>query len=178
MPDEPAPPALPDPAALPAALPWAVRLQLDALEAFNHVVESLPRPGQGGALGRLNAGSWIVGHVASQQDQYWNVAGQGREPDPWIVAQQVRTGDPPTNPSYAEARAALYRAETAALPFLLAMTEADLARAPRRRTFGEMLARSVTHLYAHGGELAAIASLVGAPDLGLPGALRYTWREL
>ena len=47
------------------------------------------------------------------------------------------------------------------------------------QTAGDLLARSVAHLFAHAGELSAIASLVGAPDLGLPGRLTHltTQRE-
>ncbi len=33
---------------------------------------------------------------------------------------------------------------------------------------------TAAHLFAHAGELATIGSLVGAPDLALPGALAHT----
>ncbi len=42
------------------------------------------------------------------------------------------------------------------------------------QTIAELLARQTGHLYALAGELAAIGSLVGASDPGLPGRLAYS----
>lgn len=152
---------------------------LDAWEQFGRVVEAVPAPGQGGAIGRLNAGATIVAHVAQQQDWYWNRGGLGLDPDPWFAAADS-TLDPPPVPAYEDACAALRRAEERALPYLVGLTSADLDRTvfdPPNvgpLSVSALIDRSVAHLFAHAGELATVASLVGTPDLGLPGALRYS----
>lgn len=174
--------ALPPPEELPDGLPARVLLVLDAWDQFNRAVDALPVPGQGSALGRLNAGRWIVAHVAEQQDQYWNVAAQHLEADPALAEGGERSGSAATSPLYDEARTALRRVQERALPFLLSLTGDGLpavvrtSRLPGRddQNLPELLDRSAAHLFAHAGELATIASLVGAPDLGLPGQLRYS----
>ena len=170
---------LPDPGALPVALPQDVRLLLDAWEQFGRVVEAVPAPGQGGAIGRLNAGATIVAHVARQQDWYWNSSGLGLDPDSWLAAWDS-PGDPPRVPAYEDACAALRRVEERALPYLVSLTSAVLDRVVYDPpgwgplTVSALIDRSIAHLFAHAGELTALASLVGTPDLGLPGTLRYS----
>ena len=163
--------------------PRVVRLLWDAFDELERVAAALPAPGRGRAIGRLNAGSWIVAHLAKQQDDYWNAGAQGLAPDVWLVEQRVGFGDALLVPDFAEAVGAFGRVRAGAIPYLRSLSEKDLDTVVRRssssrveQTAGELLARSVGHCFAHTGELAAIASLVGAPDLGVPGRLTHSTR--
>ncbi len=155
-----------------------VRLLLDARDEFRRVAEAVPNPGRGGAIGRLNPGSFIVAHIATQDDLVWNVALQGLEPDAWLAAANASHGAPRSTPDYDEALAALDRTFARSEATVTALAEADLAceissHVPGR-TVAAQLARSTAHTWSHAGELATLASLVGAPDLGLPGRLPHS----
>jgi hypothetical protein len=156
-------------------------LLLDAQDALIASAEAIPAPGQGGALGRLNPGGWIVAHLAEQQDRVWNVGAQGLEPDPWLLAngERFRTGAEPVAPVYAEALEALRRAVARTRPYLEALSLADVeGEAPggTPEPLGVRLARNAAHCYSHAGELAAIAALVGSPGAALPGPLTHSRR--
>ncbi len=152
-----------------------VRLLLDARDEFRRVAEAVPNPGRGGAIGRLNPGSFIVAHIATQDDLVWNVALQGLEPDAWLVAANAGHGAPRSTPDYDEALAALDRTFARSEATVTALAEEDLDRelssSVPGRIVAAQLARSTAHTWSHAGELATLASLVGAPDLGLPGRL-------
>jgi hypothetical protein len=158
-----------------------VRLLLDAREEFRRVSEAVPNPGRGGAIGRLNAGSFIVAHIASQDDRVWNAGAQGLAGDAWLSDANAGHGAPRSTPDYVEALAALDRTFARSAPFLEALTETELDQPLSSdvpgRTIGAQLARSIGHTWAHAGELSALASLVGAPDLGLPGRLPHSSGE-
>lgn len=161
--------------------PRLVRLLWDAFDELERVAEALPTPGQGRAIGRLNAGSWVVAHVAQQQEAYWCTGAQGLDPDAWLAGVEVGFGSEPSVPDYRESLAAFARIRAAAIPYLRSLRAEDLdmvmesAGGSRRgETVGDLLVRSVGHLFVHTGELATIASLVGAPDLGAPGRLTHS----
>ncbi len=158
--------------------PLLVKMQLDALDELARIADAMPEEARDGLVTGLNAAGWTLAHVADQQDQYWNVAGRGLDPDPWLSEQRVTYGSEPSRPPFAEARAALARVDERCRPYLEAVRCPDFDQVLRRsrarpaeQTLGDLLARSVAHIFAHAGELATIASLSGAPDLGLPGAL-------
>ena len=165
-------------AAANARPPRLVRLLWDAWDELERVAAALPTPGQGRALGRLNAGSWVVAHVAQQQDAYWCTGAQGLEADTWLAGHEVGFGSEPSVPDYAEALETFGRVRARAIPYLRSLRDDDLdAVAPGAgggQTVGDLLVRSVGHVFAHTGELAAIASLVGAPDFGVPGRLTHS----
>ena len=162
--------------------PLVARLLLDARAEFARVAEATPIPAQAGAFTRLNSGGWIVAHVAEQDDQYWNVNARGLEPDRWLAAVGVASGDSPSRPPYAEARAALDRTYERSLPYLEGLDGSQLDEVVRRsridesvdQTVSDLVVRQLTHLFASAGDLSAIASLAGAPDAGLPGRLAHT----
>ena len=166
-------------------VPIAVRLLLDAQDEFARVVDLVPVPAQVGAFERLNAGGWIVAHIAEQDGQYWGVHAQGLEPDPWLVDAHVRYGDPGSAPNYAEARVALLRSFERSRPYLEGLLDpsngVDFDRVVRRsragrgdQTVADLVALQLTHIWALAGELATIATLAGAPDARLPGRLPHT----
>ena len=158
-----------------------MRLLWDAFDELERVAGALPTPGQGRAIGRLNAGSWIVAHVAQQQDAYWCTGAQGLEPDAWLAGLEVGFGSEPSVPDYREALDAFARIRARAIPYLRTLRDEDLDAVTepsdgsgRAQTVGDLLVRAVAHVFVHTGELATIASLVGAPDLGAPGRLTHS----
>jgi len=164
------------------ALGPLVALVLDGREAFEHVARALPVPAQAGAFDRLNAGGWVVAHIAEQDDQYWGVHAQGLDGDEWLASAHVRYGDEASKPPYSEALAALERTFARGTAFLERMTEADLGRVMRHsriasrgeQTGQDLLLLQAPHLYALAGELAAIGSLGGGTDPDLPRRMTHT----
>jgi hypothetical protein len=161
--------------------PAIVRLLLDARGEFARVADALPVPAQAGAFGRLNAGSWIVAHIAEQDDEYWSVHAQQMQPDAWLAAAHVKCGDAESRPDYAEAHASLGRAFERSEGYIdgLDGTRFDTvlieSRTPERgdQTVADLVVGQAAHLLALAGELAAIGSLAGAGDPGLPGRLAH-----
>ena len=159
--------------------PLAIRLLLDAQDAFLAAVDHVPAPGRGGPLGRLNAPGWIVAHLASAHDLWINVLVGGRERDPWAAAwneaQGAATLAQPLATPLAESRAAFAAIADRAAEVAASLDADALARevsTPRGVvTAGYLIARAPGHLFAHAGELAVIGALVTAPELDLPGPL-------
>ena len=162
--------------AVSARPPRLVRLLWDAFDELERVAAALPTPGQGRAIGRLNAGSWVVAHVAQQQEAYWCTGAQGLDPDEWLAGLEVGFGSEPSVPDYRESLDAFARTRARSIPYLRSLRDEDLesVMAGRAETVGDLLVRAVGHVFVHTGELATIASLVGAPDLGAPGRLTHS----
>lgn len=151
-------------------------LAIDALTEFERVVDAVPAPGRGGAIGRLNPAWWTVLHVTRQADFVQSFA-TGEALDPWLVEH----ADDETAPPFDDARTALARTRERLAGFCATASDQDLERrteqiegVPQHLVgvpLQQLLARTTAHLFAHAGELSALASLVGAPDLGLPGEM-------
>lgn len=167
---------------MPDQRPLAANLLLDALSEFERVIEALPAPGRGGAIGRLNAGVTTLLHVAEHADRLRSVT-TGGDLDPWLVE---HLGSGTTRPAFNDALEAYRRVQAGLTTFLESATAEGLADVPipepieglpahlAGTTAEYLVARTAAHVFAHAGELAALASLVGAPDLGLPGAMTAT----
>jgi hypothetical protein len=161
--------------------PIVVPLLFDARGEFRRVAAATPVPSQVGAFRRLSAGSWIVAHIAAQDDQVWNVGALEGDADPWLAALDVGYGASPSEPDFVQALAALDRSFERTLPFLEGLDDTQFERVFRKsstaaranQTVGDMVVRQTAHLFALSGALAAINSLAGAHDPGLPGALDY-----
>lgn len=165
-----------------AQQPLAARLMLDALTEFRRATDALPAPGRGGAIGRLNAGSITVLHVTLHLT-YLRTLATGEALDPWVLQHATEDESPPR---FEDALAAFERASTGVTPFLESASSEDLARVAVPEpidglpshlvgsTLEYLIARTAAHIFVHAGELSALASLVGAPDLGLPGAMAAT----
>jgi DinB family protein len=153
-------------------------LAIDALTEFERVVDAIPAPGRGGPIGRLNPGWWTVLHVTRQADFVQSFA-TGEPRDPWVVEH----ADAEERLPFDDVRAALARTRERLVAFCASASDEDLARVPLTEPveglpallvgvpLQQILARTTAHLFAHAGELSALASLMGAPDLGLPGAM-------
>jgi len=154
---------------------------LDALTEFARVVGALPAPGRGGAIGRLNPGSTTLLHVTRDTTYLVNFA-TGAPPDQWVI-EQLETDQAPR---FDDALDAFVRGRTMLTPFLETAAAEDLARVaipepveglPTHLVgvpLEYLLARTAAHIFAHAGEMSALASLVGASDLGLPGEMAAT----
>lgn len=138
--------------------PLLVRLLLDAQGEFARVVDALSVPAAVGAIPRVRSGIETIASVVAHEDAAWC----GAERSPTKVSSFV---------TFDEARAAYARTTESAQPYLEGLRAADLARPVGTSTLGAAVARSVGLLFAKAGELNALASLFGAADLGLPGAL-------
>jgi hypothetical protein len=151
-----------------------VPMLLDGLGEVLRIADALPVPAQVGAFARLNAGSFIVAHVANREDLLWNLGMRGKR-DPWLEAANVGPGAPRIVPHWDDARESLDRTIEAITPYLMSLTPSDLAGTLMYRgnehPIGAQLARSAAHVFYHAGELQALGSLAGMPDLGLPGFL-------
>jgi hypothetical protein len=114
----------------------------------------------------MNALSWIVGHLASQEHHYWVVRGQGRNLLPDLDG-LVGHGAPASTPPLDEMWAAWHTVTEAADPYLDTLTTASLqdVMAPYPESIGNMLQRTTYHYWYHIGESQAIRQLLGHADL-------------
>jgi hypothetical protein len=118
----------------------------------------------------MNSLSWMVGHLADQEQRYW-LERQGRPPIVPALNALVGYGKPASTPPLVEMWAA-WRAVTAAVdPFLDTLTVADLqclpavARPGFSETVGTLLLRVTGHYWFHTGESQAVRQLLGHTNL-------------
>jgi hypothetical protein len=161
----------------------SARLMLDAMAEFDRVVAALPAPGRGGPIGRLNAGAYTLMHVAFTADYLLRFTTRS-ELDPFIQANAGPGADPAKPPPFAEALTALDAVNARLRAYLEGVDAAENARQPEGlpgfyggATVEYIIASAAAHTLVHAGELATLASLVGAPDLRLPGAMPHTRDE-
>lgn len=133
-------------------------------------------------LGPLNCLSWIVGHLANQEHNYWLRRAQGRNIVPDLNA-LVGFGQPASTPPLAAMWQTWYAVTAAADEYLDQLDE------PALHTFleyegqraaenvGTMLLRNIYHYWFHIGEAHAIRQSLGHRDLpefvGPMSAARY-----
>jgi uncharacterized damage-inducible protein DinB len=118
----------------------------------------------------MNCISWIVGHLAAQENGYWNLIAQGQRlyPD---LNKQVGYGSPPSTPPLDEMWAAWREITAAADDYLETLTEEillthlDWQGKRRPESVGTMLLRNTYHYWFHTGEAHAIRQQIGHTDL-------------
>jgi hypothetical protein len=120
-------------------------------------------------LDPMNCLSWMVGHLADQEQRYW-LERQGREPVVPRLNALVGFGQPASTPPLAEMWTAWRTITTAADPFLDALTVAELQQFPpvprsSSESNGTMLLRMIGHYWFHTGEAQAVRQLLGHPNL-------------
>ncbi|MEX2143560.1 MAG: DinB family protein [Anaerolineales bacterium] len=119
----------------------------------------------------LNCISWIIGHLAWQEQLYWLTQSQGLMPVPEVREQA--NGAPMTTPPL-EAMWEAWRTVTAAAdPWLDSLTNKQLTThtknakgEPYKESIGSRLWRTTHHYWYHLGEAQAIRQLLG--HSGLP----------
>ena len=118
----------------------------------------------------MNSISWIVGHLAFQENTYWMVRAQGKNVAPQLQP-LVGWDMPATTPPLADMWAAWEAVTQAADPYLDTLTPEILQSRmivngqPWVETVGTMLQRVLFHYWYHLGEAMAIRQLLGHTNL-------------
>lgn len=124
-------------------------------------------------FGPMNCISWMVGHLAWQEQMYWLTQGQGLTPAPEVNA--CANGQPQSSPPFEEMWAAWQRVTAEADRFLDSLDGATLLthtlqriapHTPYKESVGTRLRRTTYHYWFHTGESQAIRQLLG--HKGLP----------
>ena len=120
--------------------------------------------------GQMNCISWIVGHLAWQEQLYWLTRVQGQ-----ILLPELNTlsanGAPQSTPPLDEMWQAWNTVVKAADPYLESLTPEALTAhmlvdgKPARESAGTMLLRMIYHYWYHLGESQAIRQNLGHTDL-------------
>jgi len=118
----------------------------------------------------MNCISWIIGHLALQENLYWVLWAQSQELAPEL-GEQVGWGQPPSTPPLDEMWA-VWRAITAAADRYLDTLTTEVLEThlqwdgkPLRESIGTMLLRNTYHYWFHLGEAHAIRQMLGHKDL-------------
>lgn len=118
----------------------------------------------------MNCISWMVGHLASQEQAWWAFVAQGCLVVPGLH-ELVGFGKPASTPPLADMWSA-WRAITQAADTYLdtltpeaLLTHLDYKGVPRPENVGTMLYRNIYHYWFHTGEAHAIRQMLGHPDL-------------
>lgn len=120
-------------------------------------------------FGPMNSLSWIVGHLADQEQRYF-LTSQGLAMVAPDLNDLVGFGKPATTPPLDEMWAVWQAITQATAPVLSAMTNDDLLSlppmgGPRGGSNGTLLLRVITHNWFHIGEGQAIRQLLGHINL-------------
>ena len=119
----------------------------------------------------MNCISWLVGHLANQENTYWVMIAQGKQIRPDLYP-LVGYGKPASTPPLAEMWTAWREVTAVADPFLDTLTTNTLQThfewkdKPMRENVGTMLQRNLYHYWFHNGEAYAIRQMLG--HTGLP----------
>ncbi len=118
----------------------------------------------------MNCLSWIVGHLASQENFYWVLWAQDKKLAP-DLRELVGYGQPPSTPPWDEMWATWREITAAADKYLDTLTEEQLHTRlewkgkPLRENTGTMLYRNIYHYWHHLGQAHAIRQMLGHTDL-------------
>ncbi|NOZ50098.1 MAG: DUF664 domain-containing protein [Chloroflexi bacterium] len=118
----------------------------------------------------MNCLSWMVGHLANQENFYWLRLAQGSQLAPGL-SDLVGTGKPASTPPWDEMWQAWHEITAAADAYLDSLQTSDLTqhllwrRQPVPESVGTMLLRNIYHYWYHAGEAAAVRQLLGHTDL-------------
>jgi uncharacterized damage-inducible protein DinB len=118
----------------------------------------------------MNCISWIIGHLASQENIYWMLRAQGQNLAPDLY-QRVGWGQPASTPPLDEMWAVWRTITSAADRYLdtltpeLLQTHLEWEGRTLPESIGTMLLRNIYHYWFHIGEAHAVRQLLGHPDL-------------
>jgi hypothetical protein len=120
----------------------------------------------------MNCISWMVGHLAHQEQLYWLVRGQAKE----LAVPELKAygyGEPASTPPLAEMWAGYQAVMTAVDPWLDTLVTNDLTSfmvikgKTHDENVGSMIRRVTYHIFFHTGESQAIRQLLGHTGLGV-----------
>jgi hypothetical protein len=118
----------------------------------------------------MNCLSWIVGHLANQENRYWVTLGQGQTLHPELN-EQVGYRKPASTPPFEEMwetwRAIAHQADgyLDTLTPELMQKHFEWKGKTLEEDIGTMLLRNIHHYWYHIGEAAAIRQMLGHTDL-------------
>ena len=121
-------------------------------------------------IGPMNCLSWILGHVATQENFYWVRLAQGQRLLPELRA-LVGHGSQPATPPLTDMLMAWKTITAAADVYLdtlrpeMLKEHFELEGKPMKETIGTMLFRNLYHYWYHIGESQAIRQSLGHKDL-------------
>ena len=119
----------------------------------------------------MNSISWMVGHLANQENSYWVFLAQGKKFQPGL-RDLVGYGQPASAPPLADMWAAWHVVTTAADEYLdtvtpeILQTHFEWRGEPLKESAGTLLQRTIYHYWYHIGESQAVRQLLG--HTGLP----------
>lgn len=119
----------------------------------------------------MNCLSWVVGHLANQENLLWNLWAQDKALYPSLRA-LVGNGSPPSTPPLDEMWAAWREITSSADAYLDTLTtqtlqtHLDRKDMPFNDAIGTLLQRNIYHYWFHTGEAAGIRQALG--HSGLP----------
>lgn len=117
-------------------------------------------------FGPMNCISWIIGHLAWQEQLYWLTRAQGLVIVPELN-KLTANGAPQSTPPLADMWAAWNTVIEAADPYLESLTTETLTTymivngKPHWESVGSMLRRVAYHYWYHNGEAQAIRQMLG-----------------
>lgn len=120
----------------------------------------------------MNSISWIIGHLAWQEQLYWLTHAQGLTPAPEVNI--CASGQPPSTPPLDEMWAAWQTITQAADPWLDTLDSQQLQThslkrvkpyEPYKESIGTRLQRTTYHYWYHMGESQAIRQMLGHTGL-------------
>ena len=118
----------------------------------------------------MNCISWIVGHLANQENSYWVYLAQGKQIAP-DLRKLVGYGQPASTPSLQEMQA-IWQTITAEADCYLETLTTELMETHimhdgdySKENVGTMLMRNLYHYWYHMGEVASIRQLLGHKNL-------------
>jgi uncharacterized damage-inducible protein DinB len=121
-------------------------------------------------IGAMNSISWLVGHMAWQEQKYWLELAQGKKPFPDLAA-RFAAGAPKNSPPLNEVVKIWFEVTRLTRPYLDKLTTADLEAEllrhgkPVGQSLGSAMLRLIYHYWHHNGEVMAIRQLIGHHNL-------------
>jgi uncharacterized damage-inducible protein DinB len=120
-------------------------------------------------LGPMNSISWIVGHLAWQEQRYWLTFAQGQTPVQQLN-ELVGYGRPASTPPLDQMLATWQTITRASDPWLDTVTTGKLqeeitVRGWTTTTYGSLMLRVIYHYWHHIGEIMAIRQQLGHQNL-------------
>lgn len=121
-------------------------------------------------FGSINSISWMIGHLANQENFYWVYLGQGIRIAPEL-RKLVGTGQPASTPPLHDMWAAWREITTTANSFLEELEEEQMGQHLQfggkdwPEDIGTLLLRNTHHYWFHLGEGMAVRQLLGHTDL-------------
>lgn len=120
----------------------------------------------------MNCLSWIVGHLAAQEQRYWLTEPQGLTPAPEV--KPCASGEPASTPPLDEMWAAWHLITEMSDAWLDTLDSEKLltftlkptpAREPAKESIGTRLYRTIYHYWYHMGDALAVRQMLGHTQL-------------